>query len=103
MIAIRGTQIEIFRSINFRPLVGPSFRKTLEIAIYIQTNDWVDFAAADPREVVGKSLSSTLGFKAVHEALLEGGLLKQVPSRGVGAQTDVAIKKHLCVEGTFFI
>jgi hypothetical protein len=59
-------------------------QQTLEIAIYIQTNDWVDFAAADPREVVGKSLSSASGFKAVHEALLEDGLLKQVPSQGGG-------------------
>lgn len=59
-------------------------QQTLEIAIYIQTNDWVDFAAADPREVVGKSLSSASGFKAVHEALLEDGLLKQAPSQGGG-------------------
>jgi len=59
-------------------------QQTLEIAIYIQTNNWVDFAAADPREVVGKSLSSASGFKAVHEALLEDGLLKQAPSRGGG-------------------
>jgi len=28
-------------------------QQTLEIAIYIQTNDWVDFAAAHPREVGG--------------------------------------------------
>ena len=59
-------------------------QQTLEIAIYIQTNDWVDFAAADPREVVGKSLSSASGFKAVHEALLEDGLLEQAPSQGGG-------------------
>ena len=59
-------------------------QQTLEIAIYIQTNDWVDFATADPREVVGKSLSSASGFKAVHEALLEDGLLKQVPSQAGG-------------------
>jgi hypothetical protein len=36
------------------------------------------------RDVVGKSLSSASGFKAVHEALLEDGLLKQVPSQGGG-------------------
>lgn len=59
-------------------------QQTLEIAIYIQTNDWVDFAVADPREVVGKSLSSASGFKAVHEALLEDGLLEQAPSQGGG-------------------
>jgi len=50
-------------------------QQTLEIAIYIQTNDWVDFAAAHPRDV-GESLSSASGFNAVHEALLEDGLLK---------------------------
>jgi len=59
-------------------------QQTLEIAIYIQTNDWVDFATADPREVVGKSLSSASGFKGIHEALLEDGLLKQVPSQAGG-------------------
>ncbi len=59
-------------------------QQTLEIAIYIQTNDWLDFTTADPRKVVGKALSSASDFKAVREALLEDGLLKEAPSPGGG-------------------
>jgi hypothetical protein len=59
-------------------------QQALEIAIYLQTNYWVDFVHADPRQVVGEELASASGFKMVHQSLVGSGEVKQAPSQGGG-------------------
>lgn len=59
-------------------------QQTLEIAIYLQLNNSIDFADADARLVVGRELSSASGARMVHEDLQKKGLLKQAPGQGGG-------------------
>lgn len=59
-------------------------QQALEIATYLQTNYWVDFAHADLRQVVGRELASASGFKMVHQSLVGSGEVKQAPSQGGG-------------------
>jgi hypothetical protein len=56
----------------------------LEIATYLQTNYWVDFVHADPRQVVERELASASGFKMVHQSLVGSDEVKQAPSQGGG-------------------
>lgn len=57
-------------------------QQTLEIAVYLQLNEGVDFASADAKLVVGNQLSSASGASMVHEDLRAKGLLKQAPGQG---------------------
>ena len=59
-------------------------QQALEIATYLQTNYWVDFAHADPRQVVGRELASASGFKMVHQSLVTSDEVKQAPSQSGG-------------------
>ena len=59
-------------------------KQTLEVAIYLQRNYWVNFAHADPRQVVGRELASASGFKIVHQSIVGSGEVKQAPSQGGG-------------------
>ena len=57
-------------------------QQTLETALYLKTNEQIDFADADARLVVGDRFSSASGFGMVHEDLQAKGLLKQAPDQG---------------------
>jgi hypothetical protein len=57
-------------------------QQTLEAAVYLKANQGVDFAEADPRLVVGRSMSSASGSKIVHADLQSKGLLQQAPGQG---------------------
>lgn len=57
-------------------------QQTLETALYLNATQDVDFAAADPRLIVGKSMSSASGSKMVHADLQSRGLLQQAPDQG---------------------
>jgi hypothetical protein len=57
-------------------------QQTLETALYLKSNDEVDFADADARLVAGDRFSSASGFGMVHENLQAQGLLKQAPDQG---------------------
>ncbi|MEO8357107.1 MAG: hypothetical protein ABI621_14445 [Chloroflexota bacterium] len=57
-------------------------QQTLETALYLKANEDVDFADANPRLVVGKSMSSASGAKMVHADLQSKGLLQQAPGQG---------------------
>ena len=75
--------------------------QTLDVAIYLQTNYWVDFAHAAPRQVVRRELPSASGFKMVHQSLVRSGEVKQAQSQGVGCSNCCVNKKHL-VRGAYF-
>jgi len=57
-------------------------QQTLEAAVYLKANQGIDFAEADPRLIVGKSMSSASGSKRVHGDLQSKGLLQQAPGQG---------------------
>lgn len=57
-------------------------QQTLETALYLNATQDIDFAAADPRLIVGKSMSSASGAKMVHADLQSRGLLQQAPDQG---------------------
>jgi hypothetical protein len=57
-------------------------QQTLEAAVYLKTNQGIDFAEADPRLIVGRSMSSASGSKKVHADLQSKGLLQQAPGPG---------------------
>jgi len=57
-------------------------QQTLEAAVYLKANQGIDFAQADPRLVVGRSMSSASGSKMVHADLQSKGLLQQAPGQG---------------------
>jgi len=57
-------------------------QQTLEAAVYLKANQGIDFAEADPRLIVGKSMSSASGSKRVHADLQSKGLLQQAPDQG---------------------
>ena len=57
-------------------------QQTLETALYLKANQGLDFVDADPRLVVGQSMSSASGAKMVHADLQSKGLLQQAPGQG---------------------
>jgi hypothetical protein len=57
-------------------------RQSLEVAIYLKSNQNINFSDADPRIVVGKALPSGSGASRAHEFLLAQGSLKQAPRQG---------------------
>jgi hypothetical protein len=57
-------------------------QQTLEAAVYLKANQGIDFAGADPRLIVGRSMSSASGSKRVHADLQSKGLLQQAPGQG---------------------
>ncbi len=57
-------------------------QQTLETAVYLKTNQNIDYVDADARLVVGQDFSSSSGAGKVHESLQAAGLLKQNPSQG---------------------
>jgi hypothetical protein len=57
-------------------------QQTLEAAVYLKANQDIDFAEADPRLIVGRSMSSASGSKRVHADLQSKGLLQQAPGQG---------------------
>lgn len=59
-------------------------QQTLKTAIYLQSNEGVDFAAASARLVVSDKFSSASGANMVHESLQANGPLKETPGQGSG-------------------
>ncbi len=59
-------------------------QQAVEIAIFLKTSQNVDFAAADPRLVVGPQLSSGSGSGQLHAQLKSNGLLPASPDSGGG-------------------
>ena len=57
-------------------------QQTLEMAIYLQLSENVDFKNADARLVVSEKFSSASGASMVHEDLVAKGLLEQAPGQG---------------------
>ena len=57
-------------------------QQTLEAAVYLKANQGIDFAEADPRLIVGRSMSSASGSKRVYADLQSKGLLQQAPGQG---------------------
>jgi hypothetical protein len=57
-------------------------QQTLEAAVYLKANQGIDFAEADPRLIVGRSMSSASGSKRAHADLQSKGLLQQAPGQG---------------------
>ena len=57
-------------------------QQTLEIAIYLNANQKIEFADADARVVVGKDYSSASGASMVHQSLQSTGLIKQPQGQG---------------------
>jgi hypothetical protein len=57
-------------------------QQNLEIAMYLQSNQNLDFKDADAWLVTSAQFSSGSGFAAVHQNLQTSGLLPQAPSQG---------------------
>lgn len=57
-------------------------QQNLEIAMYLKTNQKVDFKDADARMIVSAQFSSGSGFAAVHQRLQTSGVLPQAPQQG---------------------
>lgn len=57
-------------------------QQMLETAIYLKTNQNIDFADADARRVVGRDLASASGAGRVHQSLQSSGQLPRAPGRG---------------------
>ena len=57
-------------------------QQTLEIAIYLKSNEGATFANADARLVVGDKFSSASGASMVRQFLQSSGQLEQTPSQG---------------------
>ncbi|MEW5939923.1 MAG: hypothetical protein AB1750_09700 [Chloroflexota bacterium] len=57
-------------------------QQNLEIAMFLDTNQNMDFKDADPRMIVGAQFSSGSGFAVVHQQLQAAGLLPQAPRQG---------------------
>lgn len=57
-------------------------QQTLETAIYLQSNEGIDFTDSDSRLVVSDKFSSASGSGVVREDLQAKGLLKQAPGQG---------------------
>lgn len=54
-------------------------QQALEQATFFKATQGLDFAAIDAREIVGPKFSSASGFRQLHQALAENGLLPQAP------------------------
>lgn len=59
-------------------------QQTLETALYLKSNQGIDFADADARLVVGAELFSASGSGMVHGDLQTKGLLQQAPGQSGG-------------------
>ncbi len=59
-------------------------QQTLETAIYLQSNEGINFADANARLVVSNKFSSASGANMVHKSLQANGLLKETPGQGSG-------------------
>jgi hypothetical protein len=59
-------------------------QQTLETAMYLKTNQNIDFVEADAKLIVSKQFSSTSGFQMIHADLQSKGLLQQAPGQGGG-------------------
>ena len=57
-------------------------QQTLEVAVAFKAAENLDFEQTDARLVVGQSMSSGSGFKAVHQWLAQNGILEQSPQVG---------------------
>ncbi len=57
-------------------------QQTLEMALFFKAAKGQDFAEVDAREMVGRSFSSGSGFQALHQWLVDNGLLEQAPNGG---------------------
>ncbi len=57
-------------------------QQNLEMAMYLKTNQKMDFKDADARLIVGAQFSSGSGFAAVHQSLQTSGVLPQAPQQG---------------------
>jgi hypothetical protein len=56
--------------------------QNMEVALFFKTSQDVDFADADPRQIVGRTFSSGSGYQVMKEWLANNGLLQQAPSGG---------------------
>lgn len=59
-------------------------QQTMDLAVYLKSNDGTNFADADARLVVSDKFSSASGADSVRETLQASGLLEQVPGQGGG-------------------
>lgn len=59
-------------------------QQTLEIAVFLKSEEGIKFADAEARLVVGETLSSASGAGMVHETLKTSGLLKEAPDEAGG-------------------
>lgn len=57
-------------------------QQTLDIAVYLQARENIDFASADARLVVSETFSSGSGAARIHQELQSMGLLEASPSQG---------------------
>lgn len=57
-------------------------QQTMEMAIYLKSNESTDFTDADARLIVSDKFSSASGANMVRQSLQSSGLLKQTPSQG---------------------
>lgn len=62
-------------------------QQTMELAIFFNAGQHLDFAEVNSRQIVGGDFSSGAGFQAVHQWLANNGLLEQVPNDGSGCGT----------------
>jgi hypothetical protein len=53
-------------------------QQMVEVAAYLQVIQSQDFGSADPREVVGRNMFSSMGFKTIHQWLAVNKLLPEV-------------------------
>jgi len=57
-------------------------QQNLEIAMYLNASQGMEFGEADPRMVVGRDLSSASGAAMVHQNLQSAGVLPRAPEQG---------------------
>lgn len=57
-------------------------QQNMETALYLKSNEGIDFADADAKLVVSDKFSSASGANMIHQSLLSSGLLTQTPSQG---------------------
>jgi hypothetical protein len=57
-------------------------QQSMELAILFKTAKNVEFTQVDASQVVGQQLFSGSGFQAVHQWLVQNGMLDQAPGGG---------------------
>lgn len=62
-------------------------QQTLELATFYKSTQGLDFSEVDSKELVGPNFSSGSGFQAVHQWLIENGVL--AGSSGGGSSCGV--------------